>query len=103
MGQDVCSQLGFSIQVMIITMKGLEELWRDLEPGKEQDNVLGAIVYALIAYCNALRGNESFKLDLGEACASTSKKVLITLRLPTASLPCLVGSKEKMERGIIFC
>jgi hypothetical protein len=46
-------------------MKRLEELWKDLEPGGEKDDVLGAIVYSLISYCNALRGNEGFKADLG--------------------------------------
>jgi hypothetical protein len=46
-------------------MKRLERLWLRLPSGEEKDDVLGAIVYALVSYCNALRGNEGFKLDLG--------------------------------------
>ena len=65
MGQDVRSQLGFSIQVMKVMMKRLEQLWIDSPPGEEKDDVLGAIAYSVISYCNALRGNEGFKMDLG--------------------------------------
>jgi hypothetical protein len=65
MGQDVRSQLGFSIQVMKEMMRRLELLWDGLPEGEEKDDVLGAIVYALVSYCNALRGNQGFKLDLG--------------------------------------
>jgi hypothetical protein len=57
--------LGFSIQVMKVMMRRLEQLWLGLPPGEERDDVLGAITYAVISYCNALRGNEGFKLDLG--------------------------------------
>ena len=64
MGQDVRSQLGFSIQVMLVMMDRLEERWMELAPGEEKDDVLGVIVYSLICYCNALRGNEGFKVDL---------------------------------------
>ena len=65
MGQDLRSQLGFSIQVVKVMMRRLEEMWIGLPPGEEKDDVLGAIVYALVSYCNALRGNEGFKMDLG--------------------------------------
>jgi hypothetical protein len=66
MGQDVRSQLGFSIQVMKEMIKRLEALLNILPPCEEKDNVLGSIlVYLLISYCNALRGNKGFKLDLG--------------------------------------
>jgi hypothetical protein len=47
-------------------MRRLELLWNSLPPGEEMDDVLGSIVYALlVSYCNALRGNERFKMDLG--------------------------------------
>jgi hypothetical protein len=50
---------------MGVMMKRLEELWENAYPGKDKDDFLGTIVYSLVAYCNALRGNEGFKLDLG--------------------------------------
>jgi hypothetical protein len=65
MGQDVRSQLGFSIGVMTVMMRRLELLWNESPPGDEKDDVLGAMVYSVISYCNALRGNEGFKMDLG--------------------------------------
>ena len=55
MGQDVCSQLGFSIQVMLEMMKRLEGLWMSLDPGEDKDNALGTMVYAVVCYTNALR------------------------------------------------
>jgi hypothetical protein len=64
MGQDVCSQLGFSIGVMTVMMRRLELLWNESPPGNEKDDVLGAMAYSVISYCNALGGNEGFKMDL---------------------------------------
>jgi hypothetical protein len=46
-------------------IKRLELLWNSMPPGEEKDDVFGSIVYALVSYCNALRGNEGFKMDLG--------------------------------------
>jgi hypothetical protein len=65
MGQDVRPQLGFSIEVMLVMVGRLERLWRELQDGDEKDDVIGALAYAVVSYCNALRGNEGFSLDLG--------------------------------------
>jgi hypothetical protein len=65
MGQDVRSQLGFSIGVMTVMMRRFELLWNESPPGDEKDDVLGVMAYSVISYCNALRGNEGFKMDPG--------------------------------------
>lgn len=65
MGQDIRSQLGFSINVMLVMQSKLKELWEGLPDGEYKDDVLGAWAYAEIEYCNALRGCEGFQADLG--------------------------------------
>jgi hypothetical protein len=102
MGQDVRSQLGFSIQVMVVMMKRLEERWLELQAGEDKDDVLGAIVYAVISYCNALRGHEGFKVDLG-GLRKHIRRGLNHAISPHCVAPCFVDSRGKMERGITFC
>jgi hypothetical protein len=64
MGQDVRPQLGFSVEVMLMLLKRLEERWRAEPNGRLKDDTLGALAYSSISFTNALRGNEGFKLDL---------------------------------------
>jgi hypothetical protein len=64
MGQDVRPQLGFSVEVMLMLLRRLEEGWKALPDGHLKDDTLGALAYASLSFTNALRGNEGFKLDL---------------------------------------
>jgi hypothetical protein len=102
MGQDVRSQLGFSIGVMTVMMRRLELLWNESLPGDEKDDVLGAMAYSVISYCNALRGNAGFKMDLG-ACVSTCSGVSLLGLLLIVLLPCSVDSRGRMVKCIICC
>ncbi len=55
--QYICFQLRVSIQVMKVMMERLECLQLDMEPEDEKDNILGTMVYVVVSYRNALRGN----------------------------------------------
>jgi hypothetical protein len=64
MGQDVRPQFAFSVEVMLILLKRLEERWKALPNGSFKDDTIGAPAYSSIPFTNALHGNEGFKLDL---------------------------------------
>jgi hypothetical protein len=64
MGQDVRPQLGFSVEVILMLLKRLEDRWHMLPCGRLKDDTLGALAYSSLSFTNALRGNEGFKLDL---------------------------------------
>jgi hypothetical protein len=63
MGQDVRPQLGFSVEVMLVLLRSLEESWQTLPNGSLKDDTLGALAYSSQSFTNWLRGNEGFKLD----------------------------------------
>jgi hypothetical protein len=63
-GQDVRPQLGFSVEVMLMLLRKLEDRWKALPNGTLKDDMLGSLVYSSLSFTNALRGNEGFKLDL---------------------------------------
>jgi hypothetical protein len=73
-GQDIRSQLGFSIEVMLVMLERMESRYTTLTEGDDRDDVLGAMTYACISYCNALRGNEGFKCDLGGLATTCQKR-----------------------------
>jgi hypothetical protein len=54
MGQDVRSQLGLSIQVMLALMESLETNWLEARPGPHKDNLFGTAAYSQSSLGRAL-------------------------------------------------
>jgi hypothetical protein len=102
MGQDVRSQLGFSIGVMTVMMRSLGILWNESPPGDEKDDVLGAMAYSVISYCNALRGMKDSRWTSGSYVSTCSGVSLLRLLL-IVLLTCSVDSRGGMVKGIICC
>jgi hypothetical protein len=64
MGQDICPQLGLSIEVMLEYMKRLDRMWLQAMDEKEINLICSVGAYSVITYASSLRGNAWFLLNL---------------------------------------